>query len=87
VLQVLTASIEKTGYRNGEVMICLDIAASKFGLNGCYRLGLSETEYDRHAWSEEHIGWLRRYPIISMEYPFAEDDEEGMQPTANSGAW
>lgn len=78
-LQVLTTSIEKAGYRHGEVMICLDIAASEFGREGRYRLGLGEVEYDRDGWMEQLVKWLHRYPIISVEDPFAEDDEQGMR--------
>jgi enolase len=78
-LQVLTKSIEKAGYRNGEVMICLDIAASEFGSGGRYRLGLGNTEFDTYGWLEQLTTWVRRYPIISVEDPFAEDDEDGMR--------
>jgi enolase len=78
-LQVLATSIAKAGYGNGEVMICLDIAASDFGRNGRYRLKLGDIEYDTYDWLEQLVKWLQHYPIISMEDPFAEDDEEGMR--------
>lgn len=78
-LQVLATAIDKAGYGQGEVMMCLDIAASEFGRDGRYRLGLGETEYDRAGWMAQLVQWLHRYPIISVEDPFAEDDEEGMR--------
>jgi enolase len=78
-LEVLATSIDKAGYGNGEVMICLDIASSEFGRDGRYKLGLGEVEYDRDGWMAQLVEWLHRYPIISMEDPFAEDDEVGMR--------
>ena len=30
------------------------------------------------AWAELLLGWLERYPIVSIEDPLAEDDPEGM---------
>ena len=59
--------------------ISLDIAASEFGENGRYRLGLEQRELDRDALAEMLIGWRDRYPILSIEDPFAEDDEEGFE--------
>jgi len=78
-LGVLAAAIDRAGYRNGEVMICLDIAASEFGRRGRYRLGLGDTEYDTAGWLEQLTAWIRRYPVISVEDPVAEDDDDGMR--------
>ena len=78
-LSTLAQSIEAAGYRHGEVVISLDIAASEFGENGRYKLGLEAREYDRDAWLNVLAGWVARYPILSLEDPFAEDDAEGMQ--------
>lgn len=77
-LQMLTRSIEKAGYRNGEVMISLDIAASEFGSGGIYRPGLEGRSYQREEWIAVLLGWLAKYPILSIEDPVAEDDAEGM---------
>ena len=78
-LSTLAQSIEAAGYRNGEVAISLDIAASEFGAAGRYKLGLEAREYDRAEWLQVLLGWVARYPIVSLEDPFAEDDPEGMQ--------
>jgi len=78
-LEALTRSIERAGYRAGEVMISLDIAASEFGTDGRYRLALEGTEYGREEWLEVLTGWMRKYPILSVEDPFGEDDSEGMR--------
>ena len=77
-LQMLTKSIEKAGYGNGEIMISLDIAASEFGSGGVYRPGLEGRSYSRDEWIEVLLKWLTKYPILSIEDPLAEDDTEGM---------
>ena len=77
-LQMLTKSIEKAGYKQGEVMISLDIAASEFGSGGVYRPGLEGRSYSREEWIEVLLHWLNNYPILSIEDPLAEDDTEGM---------
>lgn len=77
-LQMLTQSIEKAGYKHGEVMISLDIAASEFGSGGVYRPGLEGRSYSREEWIEVLLKWLNKYPILSIEDPLAEDDTEGM---------
>ena len=77
-LQMLTRAIEKAGYRHGEVMISLDIAASEFGSDGIYRPGLEGRSYQRDEWIAVLLGWLAKYPILSIEDPVAEDDTEGM---------
>jgi enolase len=77
-LQMLTKSIEKAGYVNGEIMISLDIAASEFGSGGVYRPGLEGRSYSRDEWIEVLLQWLAKYPILSIEDPLAEDDTEGM---------
>ncbi|HTA72062.1 MAG TPA: phosphopyruvate hydratase [Bryobacteraceae bacterium] len=78
-LEVLTRCIEKAGYGKGQVGISLDIAASQLGSNGRYRTNLDDREYERDEWLEVLLGWVRRYPILSVEDPFAEDDLAGMQ--------
>ena len=76
-LDALVRAIELAGFRPGEdVAISLDIAASEFGRNGYYRLGLEARELDSGAWSEVLLQWLRRYPIVAIEDPFAQDDHD-----------
>ena len=57
----------------------LDVAASEFGHAGRYRLGLEQRELDRDALAEMLLRWCDRYPILSIEDPFAEDDDEGFE--------
>ena len=79
-LDNLMLAIERAGLVPGEqVSISLDIAASEFGAAGRYRLGLENRELDSDALCELLIGWIERYPIVSIEDPLGEDDETGLQ--------
>ena len=79
-LEILVRAIEKAGLRPGEDMaISLDIAASEFGQNGRYRLGLEGRELDSDGLVEMLLGWVNRYPIVAVEDPVAEDDVEGFR--------
>jgi enolase len=48
------------------------------GKAGRYRLGLEGRDLDSDGMIELLLGWLARYPIVSIEDPLAEDDAEGM---------
>lgn len=74
-LAMLVRAIERAGLAPGsDVAISLDIAASEFGKDGRYALALDGRELDRDAWSALLVDWIERYPIVSIEDPFAEDD-------------
>jgi enolase len=78
-LDTLMRAIERAGYTPGEeASISIDVAASEFGRDGRYRLGLEGRELDRDAMAEYLLDWTRRYPILSIEDPFAEDDPLGL---------
>ena len=87
-LDTLMAAIERAGLSpGGDVAISLDVAASEFGHGGRYRLGLEGRELDRDELAEMLLGWCARYPILSIEDPFGEDDDEGFKRfTAAVGA-
>jgi enolase len=77
-LETLLGAIERAGLRPGEqVAIALDVAASEFGQGGRYRLGLEGRELDSAGMIALLLGWLERYPIVSIEDPLAEDDPDG----------
>ncbi|SDR61670.1 phosphopyruvate hydratase [Paraburkholderia tuberum] len=78
-LDVLVQAIEAAGYAPGkEIAIALDIAASEFGREGSYRLALDDRTMGSQSWTEVLLGWLDKYPIVSIEDPLAEDDEAGL---------
>jgi enolase len=77
-LEMLVRAIERAGLVPGEqVGIALDVAASEFGRNGLYRLGLEGRELDSEGLIVLLMGWLERYPIVGVEDPLAEDDLDG----------
>ena len=79
-LEYLLEAIEATGLRPvDQVGIALDIAASQFGRRGRYALSLDGDELDSAAFIERLAAWIARYPILSVEDPLAEDDEQGLR--------
>jgi enolase len=75
-LDTLMRAIEAAGFTPGqEVHIALDIAASEFGRGGRYRF--EGRELDSDGVGEIMVAWADRYPILSIEDPFAEDDPAG----------
>ena len=79
-LETLVRAIEGAGFVPGEeIAVCLDVAASQLGGGGRYRLGLEGRELDSDGLGEMLAGWIERYPIVSIEDPLAEDDEEGLR--------
>ncbi len=77
-LEMLVLAIERAGLIPGEeVAIALDIAASEFGRQGQYRLGLEARSLDADGMIEMLLGWVEKYPIVSIEDPLAEDDPVG----------
>jgi enolase 1/2/3 len=75
---MLARAIDAAGFRHGEVMISLDIAASEFRADGRYAPGPTKRVYDTGEWIDVMLGWVARYPIVSLEDPLAEDDDAGM---------
>jgi enolase len=77
-LEMLVLAIERAGFIPGDqVAIALDIAASEFGQQGQYRLGLESRELDSDGMIEMLLRWVEKYPIVSIEDPLAEDDSVG----------
>lgn len=84
-LDLLLRAIERSGRVPGdEIAIALDIAASDFGRGGRYRLARDGREVDTDGLSEMLLGWLDRYPIVSIEDPLAEDDLTGVSAFAKA---
>jgi enolase len=78
-LGFVVRAIERAGLTPGaDMAISLDIAATEFGCGGRYRLARDGAELDSDALIEMLLGWIDRYPIVSIEDPLAEDDEAGL---------
>jgi enolase len=86
-LAMLVRAIERAGRTPGQdVGISLDIAASELGRGGRYKLAREGRALDSDGLAEMLLGWLARYPIVSIEDPLAEDDAEGLRKfTAAAG--
>jgi enolase len=78
-LDYLVRAIERAGLVPGDdVAISLDIAATDFGRGGRYVLARDGREVDSDALAEMLLGWLARYPVVSIEDPLGEDDGEAL---------
>ncbi|MDZ4402633.1 phosphopyruvate hydratase [Prosthecobacter sp.] len=78
VFDALLAAIERAGYAPGrEVGISLDIAATDLYHDGFYTLGLEQRRFTTEEFAQLMIGWIEKYPIVSIEDPMAEDDWDG----------
>jgi enolase len=77
-LDHLTRAIESAGFKPGkDVGIALDIAASSFFADGRYRLALEGKTLDTTGMIDMLERWVAAYPIVSLEDPLAEDDDDG----------
>jgi enolase len=78
-LDTLVEAIERAALVPGEeIGIAVDVAASQFRAGGRYRLAADGVELETPALVELLTEWCRRYPIVSVEDPVAEDDDSGM---------
>ena len=76
-LEATLRAMERAGCHPGaDAAISLDIAASEFGRDGRYTLALESRELDRDGMAEMLLDWIERFPIVSIEDPFAEDDRD-----------
>jgi enolase len=78
--QLLSEAIAKAGYKLGkDISLGIDAAASEFYENGTYKLN----KEGKVVTSKELAAFLKdittRYPILSMEDIFAEDDWDGFK--------
>lgn len=77
-LEMVVRAIERAGFKApAQVAIALDVAASEFGHNGKYKLALEHRELDTEGMIRLLSGWVRSYPIVSVEDPLSEDDDVG----------
>ena len=73
-------AINKAGYKLGnDFYLSLDIAASEFYKNKKYRLSSEKKSFSSDQFSNYLISLCKKYSIISLEDPFAEDDWKAWQ--------
>ena len=77
-LSMLVRAIERAGLRPGiDAALSLDIAASEFSRDGRYILTRDGRDLDRDDMVDLILGWVERFPIVSIEDPLGEEDVEG----------
>ena len=77
-LKLIIQAIEKAGYKPGvDVMLALDPASTEFFEDGLYKLSGEGKEFTPAQLVEYYEGLCERYPILSIEDGFAEDDWDG----------
>ncbi len=78
-LDVLVAAIAQAGYSTDKIKIALDVAASSFYTDGNYFLKAGGQK--QAVTKEQMLAWYaalaKKYPLISIEDGFAEDDWDG----------
>jgi enolase len=79
-LAELTGAIADAGHEPGrDVAIALDIAATQMHRGGAYHLALEGRALSAGQLHAMLMRWIERYPIVSIEDPFAEHDAEAMR--------
>ncbi len=78
-LENITAAVKAAGYKMGtDVFFALDVASSEFynAEKGTYTLKTENRELSKEEWLNTVLGWVEKYPFVSIEDPFSEDDWE-----------
>ncbi|GJJ13404.1 hypothetical protein Clacol_007658 [Clathrus columnatus] len=90
-LDLLVEAISKAGYE-GKIKIALDVASSEFYKDGKYDLDFKNPKSDPSKWisgkelADLYLGLVKKYPIVSIEDPFDQDDWEAWSHfTSQSG--
>ena len=79
-LAELVGAIADAGLEPGvDAAIALDIAASQLYRGGRYYLALEDRSLTPEQMHAMLLRWIERYPIVSIEDPFAEHDAEAMR--------
>src|SRR5690349_20916331 len=79
-LAELVGAIADAGLEPGvDAAIALDVAATQLWRGGRYHLALENRSLSAGELHDMLLGWLERYPIVSLEDPFAEHDAAAMR--------
>ena len=84
-LAELVGAIADAGLEPGtDVAIALDIAATQLYRGGGYHLALEDRTLASEQLHAMYLRWIERYPIVSIEDPFAESDVAAMRAFTRS---
>ena len=76
----LVDAIQDAGLRPGtDACIGLDVAATQLYRGGRYQLALEDRWLGAEQLLAMYLRWIERYPIVSIEDPFAEHDADAMR--------
>lgn len=76
-IEVILKAIEKAGLKDGsEMMIAIDAASTELYKDGKYDLEKEGRKLSGSEMIDFYENWVNKYPIISIEDGFAEDDWE-----------
>ncbi len=74
-LQVIVEAIKEAGFVPGEdILLALDVAASELYKDGKYNLASENKSLSSDELLDYYKGLVEKYPIISIEDPFDEED-------------
>jgi enolase len=77
-ISVILQAIEQAGYKPGvDIYLGLDAAASEYYADGIYNLASEGKTYSSEQMADFFVDWVDRYPIISIEDGFDENDWDG----------
>ena len=77
-IEVILEAVEKAGYHpGGQIAISLDPASSSIYEKGGYHLRTENRRVSAAEMVELFAGWVKKYPIVSIEDGLAEDDWKG----------
>jgi len=77
-IEVILEAIKLAGYQAGrDIYLGLDAAASEYFEDGIYNLASENKTYTSTQMADFFVDWVNRYPIISIEDGFDENDWDG----------
>ena len=79
-IEVILEAIEGAGYRPGsDIALGLDTASSEFYRDGRYELASEKRSLDAGGMIDYLEGWVKQYPIVTIEDGLDEGDWEGWE--------
>jgi enolase len=79
-VEIIAKAVKTAGYKLGkDIGIALDVAATELYKEGMYDLEREGKKVSSKELVQLYKTWCKKYPILSIEDGFAEDDWEGYQ--------
>lgn len=79
-LKVIIEAIENAGFNAGkDIFIAIDAAATELYKDGKYNLATEKKNLTNAEMVDLYDGWVKKYPIVSIEDGLAEDDWDGFK--------